>query len=363
VAPILLPGIDRSESPEVSVVVACRNEIKYIRNFLDSLSRQVLCGTRVEVLIADGMSDDGTREILELYQRTLPALRVIENPNRIASSGLNAAIREARGEIIIRMDAHSEYAPDYVRCCLDVLNETNADNVGGPALTRAEGYLAQAIALAYHTRFACGGAKFHDAHHEGFVDTVPYGCWRKSTLARIGLFDESLCRSQDDELNRRIISSGGTIWQSPKITSSYRPRTTLPALFHQYFQYGFWKVAVIRKHGKPASWRHLVPGACVFIGVVLLLGAAGASLAGSPSGRSLFMTACAVFAGLYFTVSLGAALHVAQRNGWRFFPALPFVFGTYHVSYGLGFLLGLSYHPRTWDRPSHLRNVLTVITR
>src|SRR6266705_3194864 len=132
-----------NENIRVSVIVACRNESKYIRNFLDSLCRQALGGVRIEVLITDGMSDDGTRQVLDLYRRMVLHLRVIDNPDKIASAGLNAAIRAAQGEIIIRMDAHSEYAPDYIRHCLEVLTETSADNVGGPALTRADGYLGR----------------------------------------------------------------------------------------------------------------------------------------------------------------------------------------------------------------------------
>src|SRR5229473_3861595 len=227
--------MQRSESAHVSVIVACRNEIAYIHSFLDSLFWQDLGGTRIEVLIADGMSDDGTRQVLERYRRNCPTLLVIDNPDKITSAGLNAAIHAARGEIIIRMDAHTEYAPDYIRRCLEVLNETNADNVGGPALTRASGYMAHAIALAYHARFTCGGAKFHDAEYEGYADTVPYGCWRKSTLERLGLFDEGFSRNQDDELNLRLVSTGGKIWQSPKIVSWYWPGCTLQLRRERHF--------------------------------------------------------------------------------------------------------------------------------
>src|SRR6185312_13474965 len=178
--------------------------------------------------------------------------------------------------IVIRMDAHTEYAPDYIRKCLEVLRETNAENVGGPVFTRAEGYLAQAIALAYHTWFACGGSTAHDTQYEGYVGSVAYGCWRKSTLERIGPFDESLCRSQDNELNRRIIAAGGKVYQSPKIISWYRPRATLKKLFHQYLQYGFWKAMVTRKDGKVAFFRHLIPTVSILVGVALLAGGAGA---------------------------------------------------------------------------------------
>jgi succinoglycan biosynthesis protein ExoA len=352
-----------SENVQVSVIVACRNERKTIHNLLDSICRQSLGGAKIEVLIADGMSDDGTRPILALYRRIVLPLRVIDNPDRIVSAGLNAAIRAARGEIIIRMDAHSEYAPDYIRRCLEVLAETQADNVGGPALTCADGYLGRAIAFAYHSRFACGGAKFHDAEYEGYVDTVPYGCWRKSKLERIGMFDENLSRNQDDELNLRIISSGGKIWQSPEIVSWYRPRASLTELFRQYFQYGFWKVSVIRKHGRPASWRHLIPGTCLLIGVVLLLGSVGSTLSGSAWWKSAFVTASAGLAALYLAISTIAAFLIARSQGWHFLPVLPIVFATYHFSYGLGFLLGLKFRPTIGNRPSRMRQVLTTITR
>lgn len=344
----------------------------------------------VEVIIADGMSDDGTRQVLDRYLRRhsdrnvyryesesevpenlclrrldqkLPAFFVIDNVKQTASSGLNTAIRAAQGEIIIRMDVHTEYAPDYVRNCVEILNETSADNVGGPALTRADGYLARAIALGFHSRFACGGARFRNPRYEGYVDTVPYGCWRKSTLEGLGLFDETLVRSQDDELNVRIAASGGKIWQSPRITSWYRPRTTLSRLFRQYFQYGFWKVLVIRKHRRPPSWRNLVPGASLFAAIALLFAAAAAALSGHVHLRDEFLCDWAALASLYFTASIIVSFLSAKKYGWEFLPLLPIVFATYHLSYGLGSLLGFSYHPSTWLRPTSLQKALTVVTR
>jgi succinoglycan biosynthesis protein ExoA len=355
--------MQRCEAVHVSVIVPCRNEIRYIRAFLDSVFCQELGQIKMKILIADGMSDDGTRQVLGEFEGRCASLRVIENPEKIASTGLNRAIREADGEIIVRMDAHTQYAPNYVRSCVEVLNETNAENVGGPALTRADGYMAQAIAHAFHTPFASGGAKFRDPRYEGPVDTVTYGCWRKSTLERIGLFDETQVRSQDDELNRRLVSSGGKIWQSPKIISWYRPRTTLSALSWQYFQYGFWKVAVIRKHRRLASWRNLVPGSCLFAGIVLLLCAAAASLGGSAWWRNIFLTNWSVLAGLYFIASFVSAFSVARRKGWMFLAVLPIVFAAYHLSYALGFLLAVLYRPADRARPNSMSKVLTTITR
>jgi GT2 family glycosyltransferase len=212
------------------------------------------------VVIADGMSDDGTREVLVRMAESDARLRIVENPGRIVPKGLNAAIRAARGQVIVRMDAHTQYAPDYLRQCLAVLRETCADNVGGPWVTRGDGYLPRAIAAAFQSPFAAGGARAHDPDYEGPLDTVYLGCWPRSVFDRVGLFDEELFRNEDDEFNLRLTRASGRIWQSPRIRSWYTPRGSLSALFLQYFQYGYWKVRVIQKHKRPASARHLVPG-------------------------------------------------------------------------------------------------------
>jgi succinoglycan biosynthesis protein ExoA len=230
-------------------------------------------------------------------------------------------------------------------------------------LTRADGYLAQAIAYAFQTRFARGGAKCRDPRYEGPVDSVPYGCWRKSTLQRIGLFDEILVRSQDYELNARLISCGGTVWQSPKITSWYSPRASLSRLFWQYFQYGFWKEAVIRKHRRLASWRNLVPALSLLGGATLLFSAAGASLAGSPWWRNVFLGEWLTFVALYLIAAFSSAFSIAKREGWRFLPTLPVIFATFHLSFALGFLLAILYRPASEDRPQHMPKVLSAITR
>lgn len=355
--------MQQTEVVHVSVVVACRNEIRHIRAFLDCVLCQELGPVEMEVLIADGRSYDGTRLVLGDLKKRFPQIKILDNPEKIASAGLNRAIREAHGEIILRMDVHTIYAPNYVRSCIEVLNETNADNVGGPALTSAEGYVPQAIAHAFHTPFASGGAKFRDPRYEGSVRTVPYGCWRKSTLERFGLFDAKLARGQDDELNFRIVSSGGTVWQSPRIISWYQPRPSLSALFRQYFQNGFWKVAVAWKHGRPASWRNLVPGLCLFVGIVLLFSAAGAGMRGSVGWQNAFLAVWSALVALYFLASFASAFSVAGREGWEFLPLLPIVFATYHLSYALGFLFALLYRPATWDQPHPIRKVLTAITK
>ncbi|HVB59171.1 MAG TPA: glycosyltransferase family 2 protein [Candidatus Acidoferrales bacterium] len=327
----------------ISIVIACCNESKHVRAFVDSLLAQDLAAFDWEIIIADGASTDGTRRVLREYARRDSRITVIDNPARIVSSGLNAAIRAARGEIILRMDAHTEYAPDYVRACVEALEKTAADNVGGPARTRAEGLLPRAIQAAYHSRFSTGGARFHDDNYSGYVDTVPYGCWRKETLLKLGLFDEELVRNQDDEFNLRLTRAGGKIWQSSDIVSWYRPRATLSALFRQYFQYGFWKVRVIRKHKIPGSWRHLIPAAFIAANFALLLATAVAAILGDGTPAQKFLIAWAALLALYVAALLAASCFSARRFGWRLLPYLPAAFATFHCSYGLGFLAGSLY--------------------
>ncbi|MFN7924013.1 MAG: glycosyltransferase family 2 protein [Bryobacteraceae bacterium] len=237
------------------------------------------------------------------------------------------------GEIVVRMDVHSEYAPDYIAECVAALERSGAENVGGPALTKSHGYMQEAISLAYASPFGCGGARFHDGQYEGYVDTVTYGCWRKSTLERLGMFDEELIRNQDDELNLRISRSGGKVWQTPRIRSWYKPRASIQALFRQYFQYGYWKVRVLRKHRIPASIRHLVPGLFVLSVIALAVAAPFFFPAAVLLGLEL---------GAYLAVSLLASAAACAASGkWAQLPVMPLVFGAYHTSYGLGFLRGL----------------------
>ena len=329
------------EKPAASVVVACRNEINHIAACVRSILQQQEPQGGFEVVIADGMSDDGTRELLEQLGRNEPRVRVVDNPGRIVSIGLNLAIGFAKADIIIRMDAHTEYAADYVKRCVELLQATGADNVGGPARTKAETYRERAVAAAYHSPFSVGGARFHVVDYEGYVDTVTYGCWRKRGFERFGYFDEELVRNQDDEHNLRIVRGGGRIWQSPAIRSWYRPRGSLSALFRQYMQYGYWKVRVIQKHKLPASWRHLVPGAFLLTLGLLLV---AFILGGLFSGRwPLFSIPLLLSIGGYSLSVLAASLHTAWRSEWRLLPALALVFPCYHFGYGYGFLRGV------WD--------------
>jgi succinoglycan biosynthesis protein ExoA len=320
--------------PIVSIVVPCRNEAAQIEACVRSILAQQVDLAKVELIVADGMSNDGTREILDRFAAQDPRLRIVDNPRQIVSSGLNAAIREAHGQIIIRFDAHTEYAPDYVQQCLEVLQETGADNVGGPWVARGKGYSGLAIAAAFQSSFAFGGARGHDPEYEGELDSVYLGCWRRELFQRIGYFDEELVRNQDDEFNLRLVRSGGRVWQSPRIRSWYQPRSSLKDLLNQYLQYGYWKVRVIQKHRLPASIRHIVPAGFLATLILLMLAA--------PFG-AIPAYGLALLVGTYALCITIASVITAARTRFSLLPILPLVFACYHLSYGAGFLKGI------WD--------------
>jgi len=318
--------------PLVSVILPCRNERGHIEASLESVLNQEPPEGGFEIIVSDGISTDGTREYLQEVAARHSNLRVLTNTGRIVSRGLNAAIRAARGEVIVRMDAHTTYAPDYIKQCLKVLAETGADNVGGPMRTCARAYTERAIRAAFHSPYAVGGARSHSPDYEGYVDTVIYGCWRKEIFDRVGYFDEELVRNQDDEHNLRIVRAGGKVYQSKQIRSSYQVRGSLRALFAQYMQYGYWKVLVIRKHQVPASVRHLVPGAFL----ASLLATLVLGWFWPPA-----LWAAGLLAGLYASLVLYASLLTASKNEWALLPLLPVVFACFHFGYGYGFLRGI----------------------
>lgn len=327
------------ESPSVSIILPIRNEARYMQRCLDAVAVQDYPRDKIQVLVVDGMSDDGTRDIvrqsLERWNNQSLELTIgqmIDNPERIVPTALNRGIRAARGDIIIRVDGHAVIATDYVRRCVEVLKKVNADCVGGPIRTIGETAVAKAIAIAQSSPFGVGNAAFRYAENGRYVDTLAFGAYPREVFQRIGLFDEGLVRNQDDEFNFRLIRSGGRIWLDPAIRSAYYSRASLPSLAKQYFEYGSWKVPVIRKHGRPASWRHLVPA----IFLIALAASAATSLA---TGSAVWFLVVAV---PYFVLSCGVTLQSAARKGWRYAPLLPLMFLTMHLAYGAGFVCGLA---------------------
>ncbi len=337
------PGVARC----VSVIAPCRNERSHIDAFCESvLAQQLPAGWQMEVLVADGLSNDGTREWLVERAARDARLRVVDNPGLIVSTGLNACLARARGEVIVRLDIHTVFAPDYVAECIAALARTGADNVGGPWVARVEGAMSQAVAAAFQSRWVVGGARSRDAAYDGLADTVYLGCWPRAVLARVGGFDETLVRNQDDEHNLRLRLAGGRIWQSPRIRSWYRPRDALMHVFRQQFQYGYWRPFVIRKHGQPGSLRQLVPAAFV------------AALAGALTIAPWCvwpLTVLLVAYGAYLLIASVQSANDAIRREAAEVPVetrstmaglllrLPPVIAAYHIGYGLGTWRGL------WD--------------
>jgi len=325
----------------ISIVAPCRNEVRRIEAFLESVLAQETAGFDWELIVADGMSDDGTRDVLRSYSQRDSRIQVVDNPGRIVSTGLNAAIGVARGYVIARMDIHTIYASNYLRECVAVLEATGADNVGGAWWAVGDKGLSHAIAVAFQSRFCSGGARSHQVDYEGWADSVYLGCWKRTVFDRVGFFDPRLVRNQDDEFNLRLMKAGGRIWQSPRIVSWYSPRGSLSALFKQYAQYGLWKVMVIRKHGLPAAWRHVVPGLFVLSLGTLLLFSLVSVFTGMPSLSRLGWILLTAEMLIYLGACLGASLKAGRHHGWRLVPYLPVVFATYHFAYGVGFVMGL----------------------
>lgn len=333
----------------VSIISPCRNEAGHIDAYVQAVLAQECSGFDVEVVIADGQSDDGTRHKLEAWMQREPRLKVIANPGRIVSAGLNLALRESRGEIVVRMDIHTTYAPDYVAECVKVLQQTGATSVGGPWVARGEGLVQRSIACAFQSRFGSGGAASRNAAYSGPVDTVYLGAWRRADLLAIGGFDESLVRNQDDELNLRIIRGGGKVWQSSAIRSEYHPRASLVALFRQFHQYGYWKIPVIRKHHLPASLRHLAPFGFVLWLLALALASPFSTIALISLAATLLVYAAAAFANA----------SAVQRGEWNL-PGVAITalaFACMHAGYGLGFGRAL------WDFAVVRRGAATTMTR
>ncbi len=323
-----------SKAPTISAVIPCRNERDHIEICIRSLLAQDPPPGGFEIIVVDGMSDDGTRDILNQLEKEDPRLRVVDNPRQITPCAMNTGIREARGRYIAIMGAHNRYASDYLLRSVEVLEETGADNVGGAMICEADSGWQSAIAAAHHSPFAVGGARWHNPTYEGPADTVFGGVYRREVFDRIGLFDETLVRNQDDEFNLRLVRAGGKIWQSPRIKSWYKPRGSLRALFRQYMQYGYWKVRVIQKHKIPASVRHLIPSG--FVLLIMMLPLVGIWWPPAVWGWI-------GLGGSYAFSNLLASLLTAAKRGWKLFFLLPPVFFCYHFGYGYGFLRGI------WD--------------
>jgi glycosyltransferase involved in cell wall biosynthesis len=321
--------------PLVSIVIPCRNEREHIVPCLDSILASDFPLDDLEVLVVDGMSEDGTRAVIERYTERHSEIRLLYNAKRITPSALNIGISQARGEIIVRMDAHAQYPPNYITDLVGWLERTGADNVGGAWVTLPGDATptARAIAAALSHPFGIGNARFRLGTVEPRkVDTVPFGCFRREVFQRVGMFDEDLVRNQDDEFNLRLIRAGGTVLLVPGIVSYYRARATLGRLARMFYQYGYFKPLVARKVGRVMTVRQLVPAS-----LVACVALSGLLAPWVQAARVLF----AVVVGSYLVAAVACSVSIGIRHGVRLMLALLLVFPTLHWSYGFGFLRGV----------------------
>lgn len=323
-----------NDMPSISVVIACRNEEKFISNCLDSLLANQY-PSRLEILVIDGQSEDRTREIVQAYHQRFPFIQLLANPQRITPIAMNIGITQARGEVIILVNAHCVVDRDFLRYSIEYLLKTGADAVGGRLNTINEDQspVALAIPWAADSIFGAGGRRYRTGTKEGWVkDTLPYCAYRREIFDRIGLIDEELVRGQDAEFNYRILLNGGRIYFAPRIMSYLHIRPTLSKLWRQHYQYGCCKPLIARKTGFWLTCRQSIPA----LFVLSLLGSLGLAAFSAPWLWVFFF-----IVGVYLLSSLGFSLAIALRRGPKYFPILPLIFATLHFSYGTGYLMSL----------------------
>ena len=349
-----IPETTPTSLPTVTVIMPIRNEAVYIEQTVRTLQVQDYPADRLEILLVDGMSDDGTREILARLLAGNPDFNatMLDNPQQIVPTALNIALRHAQGEIIVRMDAHNEYEADYVRQVVTLRERTNADNAGGILIPVGTNYVQRAICSAFNSSISVGGsfqghavggisgilsgeqeAGTHQDNQVNEVDTVHGGCWRRERLFEIGLFDESMVRNQDDELSFRLRKAGGTIVQSQGIQVRYHVRGSFRKLFKQFAQYGYWKIPVIRRHPKQASVRHAIPAIFVSSLFTLVVLTFFWKLAAWGLGALVVV---------YLTALVLAAIRTTGTRQWMLWPGVLLAIMVIHFGFGLGFLTGIA---------------------
>lgn len=321
----------------VSIIVPCYNEQSTIALLLQALYDQTYPRPALQVIIADGQSTDGTREVVSQFQATHPGFEIllVNNPRRNIPAGLNVALAAATGDIVVRLDAHSVPARDYVERCIADLESNLGDNVGGvwEIHPGSAAFEARAIAAAAAHPLGVGDALYRYTREAGVVDTVPFGSFYREHLLRIGGYDETLLSNEDYELNTRIRQQGGKVYLDPAIRSVYFARSTFSGLAKQYFRYGFWKFRMLRRYPDTIKWRQALPP--LFVISVLVLALAGCFFA---PARWLLLAELV----LYFFILMAGSFPVAGKNrDLRFIIGVPLAIAVMHFSWGAGFLWSL----------------------
>jgi len=333
--------------PRVTVIIPCRNEAEFIGRCLDSVMANDYPRDKLEVLVVDGRSSDGTREEVSRRQPSFTRLRLLDNPKKTAPCAFNIGIREAQGEAIMIMGAHSIYEPDYIAACIRHLREDDADNVGGVMVTkpRQDTPVGRAIVCCLSHPFGVGNSAFRVGSKEKkWTDTVFGGCYRKRVFERIGLFNEELEFSSDIELNRRLRKAGGKVLFVPGIVSTYYARSTFGAFIKHVFRNGVWAIFPLKYvHNLPVSWRHFVP-----LAFILGLISSGFLSIFVPAALWLFLSIVLIYlaTGLYFSARIAL-----EKKDMKYFLTMPAFFAALHLVYGAGSFwaaVRLAFSGRFW---------------
>lgn len=315
----------------VSVVMPIYNEEKYIDKCVQSLLEQDYPLENMEWIFVDGMSKDRTVEILQMYVNQYPNLiRVYSNPNRIVPYAMNIGIAECKGKYVVRLDAHADYATDYISKCVYFLENTDAENVGGVAETKSQGVIGNAIAKMLSSKFGVGNSQFRVNGESDYVDTVPFGAFKREVFTKYGGYDERLVRNQDNEMNFRIRKNGGKIYMSDQIHLSYYCRDSIKGILQMARKNGIWNVITMKLCPGSMGIRHFIP----FLFVVSILGLAVLGLI-----HWIFWLALGLELILYASLDLLFAVKLCTSV--KELLLLIALFPAFHVSYGLGSMAGL----------------------
>ena len=325
---------------DATFILPIFNESPFINKVISSILYQnKINQLDFEILISDGGSTDGTLEIINSLIRNHSNIYLIDNPQKIVSTGFNFALNQAKGDIIIRVDGHSEIPKNYIENCCKLLEKTNADIVGGVIETISSGLIGNAISISQSSGFGVGGVRFRnkDSKKSGYVNTLAFGAHRREIFADIGGYDEEMICNQDNEFNFRAIQAGKKIWMDPTIKTKYYSRSNFLKLFKQYFNYGCYKVRGIQKRGQVFSIRHIIPS----IFIVALISTLNI-------GFFLQLPWISFSVGfLYLIFNLSASIFVSPN--FRLIHLISLAYWTLHLGYGFGFIWGLIRFFNKWN--------------
>ncbi len=316
----------------VSVVMPVYNEEQYIEKCVDSLLLQDYPIDKMEWIFVDGCSTDKTVEILSSYQEKYPSLiKVYNNPNKIVPYAMNIGIAASKGKYIVRLDAHADYATDYISKCILYLENTDAENVGGVAETKANGFMGNAIAKMLSSKFGVGNSQFRTNGESGYVDTVPFGAFKREVFSKYGGYDERLVRNQDNEMNFRIRKNGGKIYLSNDIHLSYYCRDSIKGISAMARKNGMWNIITMKLCPGSMGLRHFIP----FAFVLSLIGLGILSFV-----HSLFAALLCAEITLYLLLDI--VFSIKQAETIKEFWTLMVLFPIFHVAYGFGSMIGIT---------------------